>query len=149
MELNQFIDRWCDPDYPPDRVSSDELAKVEKHFRFKFPEEYRVNVLTFGLPRLTMDLLDTIVDYELDLPDLSELLSPAQIIESTEGWRPLGLPHTGIAIASDCMGNLFYLDPTQSPSAIWFFDHDFGEVRQIAGSFGEWIKGYNTINHSK
>ncbi len=145
MSLSRFIALWTDPGYAPDPVSEGELESAEGRLDTRLPADYRNAVLQVGLPRPTSALLDAIVDRELDLRDVSEFLSPADLVSVTEGWRDLGLPEELVAFATDCMGNLFCF-PTAAeaggPVPVFFFDHDDRSVDVIAPSFTHWIEEF-------
>ena len=99
-------------------------------------------------------VLDAIVDRALDVNDLSDLYSPAEIIRQTRDFRAFGMPDHLIAIASDCSGNQFCFDETELKAgsadgpAIWFFDHDFGTTAKIAPDFEAWIDAFCAIEPS-
>lgn len=142
MSLSRFIALWTHPDYPPDPVFKGELENAEGRLGTRLPADYRTAVLQIGLPRPTIALLDAIVDRELDLRDVSEFLSPSEIVSVTEDWRNLGLPKELVAFATDCMGNLFCFQiatDDREPVSVVFFDHDDQNVNVIAPSFTQWI----------
>jgi hypothetical protein len=145
MKLQQFADKWTIPDYPPDRVTEEELRAVEGHFGVRLPDDYRQSVLETGLPGPTSALLSAIVERGLDLFDASDFHTPAEMIQSTKDWRTGGLPEQLIVFADDCSGNMFCFDAdrlrsnTPDAASIWFFDHDFGTVECIAPNFDSWI----------
>jgi len=143
MNLSRFTALWTHPDYSPDPVSKVELESAEDRLDTRLPADYRAAVLEVGLPRPTIALLDAIVDRELDLRDVSEFLSPVEIVSVTEDWRDLGLPEELVAFATDCMGNLFCFPTTADAGAsvpVVFFDHDDRTVDVIAPSFTRWIE---------
>lgn len=144
MSLDLFIARWMHRDYPPRPVSADGLKEVEARFRFSFPADYRQDVLRSGLASPTSALLDAIIDGELDVEDLSDMLSPAEMVSQTEDWREMGLPHDMVAFATDCCGNLFCFRTDGGP-AIFFFDHDFETTEETAPSFTAWINRFCAI----
>ena len=149
MTLRHFIESWTHPDSPPRPVSDEQLDAVETHFGFTFPTDYRSAVLRYGLVSPSIALLDTIVERELDLADLSELLEPDEMIASTETWREMGLPPTMVAFASDCCGNLFCFDAEGAGSAagsVFLFDYDRGTTRRIAPSFERWIDTFCSLD---
>ena len=145
MSFSRFIALWTHPDYTPDPVPEDDLSNAEGRLQTRLPTDYRKAVLQFGLPRPTIELLGAIVDRELDLRDLSEFLTPAEIVSVTEDWRDLGLPEKLFAFATDCMGNLFCF-PTEAADRgevpVFFFDHDERTVEVIAPSFTRWIEEF-------
>ncbi|MFB9981767.1 SMI1/KNR4 family protein [Mesorhizobium kowhaii] len=145
MSLSRFVEKWTIPKYPPDSVSEEDLDAAEQQLGVCFPEDYRRAVLDVGLPRPTIALLHAIVERELDLHDLGNFYSPKEIVEETLGWREIGMPDRLVAIASDGSGNKFCFNADQlgrdsaDMRAIWFFDHDFGTVDEVAPSFHAWI----------
>ncbi|MBB4100480.1 SMI1/KNR4 family protein [Sphingomonas kyeonggiensis] len=145
MSLSRFTTLWTHPDYAPGPVSEIELESAEGCLDTRLPADYRTAVREVGLPRPTTALLDAIVDRELDLRDVSEFLSPVEIVSITEDWRDLGLPEELIAFATDCMGNLFCFPATVGAGAlapVVFFDHDSRTVDVIAPSFTRWIEEF-------
>lgn len=92
--------------------------------------------------------MDAIVERELDLHSLSDFLSPLEIVEETTSWREIGMPQQLIAFASDGCGNMFCFDADRLNNSsaegygIWFYDHDFDTVDQIAPSFGIWVEAF-------
>lgn len=148
MSLSRFITLWTHPDHAPDAVSKDELGNAETRLQTRLPTDYRDAVLQLGLPRPTTELLDAIVERKLDVRDVSEFLSPGEIVSVTEDWRDLGLPEELVAFATDCMGNLFCF-PTEADDGgevpVFFFDHDEGTVDVIAPSFARWIEEFCSV----
>jgi hypothetical protein len=142
MSLNRFIVLWTHPGYPPDRVSEEALEAAERRLQTRLPTDYRNAVLECGLPRPNIELLNTIVDRQLDLRDVSGFLGPREVASETEEWRDLGSPEGLVAFATDCVGNLFCF-PTEADAAsevpVFYFDHDLGTVEVIAQSFTRWI----------
>ncbi|RWC93739.1 MAG: SMI1/KNR4 family protein [Mesorhizobium sp.] len=148
MSLSRFVEKWTTPSYPPASVLEGDLSAAEQQLGVRFPEDYRQAVLDVGLPRPTIALLNAIVVRGLDLHDLSNFYSPKEIVEETLGWREIGMPDRLIAIASDGSGNKFCFNADQlggdsaDRRGIWFFDHDFGTVDQVAPSFHAWIDAF-------
>jgi len=148
LGLSRFIALLTHPEYPPDAVSLEALESAERHLGTSFPPDYRNAVLQVGLPRPTIELLNTIVDRALDLRDVSEFLSPAEIVTVTQDWRDLGLPKELVAFATDCMGSLFCFPTASDPSGltpVFYFDHDSGAVDLIAPSFASWIEEFCSV----
>lgn len=145
MSLSRFIALWTHPDYASDPVSDGDLERAEGSLQTRLPTDYRNAILQLGLPRPTIELLDAIVDRELDLRDVSDFLSPAELVSVTDDWRDLGLPEELVAFATDCMGNLFCF-PTEADDggevSVFFFDHDEMTVEVIAPSFTKWIEAF-------
>jgi cell wall assembly regulator SMI1 len=145
MSMSRFIALWTHPESTPDAVAEEDLTDAEKRLQTRLPADYRDAVLHFGLPRPTIELLDPIVDRELDLRDVSDFLSPAEMVTATKDWRDLGLPEELVAFATDCMGNLFCFptEPDTSGEApVFFFDHDDRTADVIAPSFTGWIEEF-------
>ena len=142
MSLGRFISLWMHPTSIADVVTEDELARAEGRLQTRLPADYRNALLEFGLPRPTIELLNAIVNRQLGLRDVSDFLTPAEMVTVTEDWRDLGLPEGLMAFATDCMGNLFCF-PTQTDASdklpVVFFDHDDHSADVIAPSFDRWI----------
>jgi hypothetical protein len=141
--LKRFVELWTHPDYPPSRVQAGELEMVERTYSCVLPKSYKDEVLYAGLPHTAIWLLDAITDNDLDMHDISEFLSPDEIVQTTNDWHKMGLPRNLIAFAKGCMGNLFaFSRADQGESRVWFFDHDFGEAGEISDSFLGWLDDY-------
>ena len=148
MSLSRFVEKWTNPDYPPERMLAADLREAAKSLGFKFPSDYERAVLEVGLPRPTIALLDAIVERELDVASVGDFYSPDEIVSETTEWREIGMPDYLIAIASDDLGNKFCfstLQPDTVRQGVWFFDHDFGTVEEIASNFTAWIEGFCEI----
>ena len=143
----QFIEKWTHPKYPPKKVTTKELEAVEVRFG-PLPLAYKDAVTKHGLPSTSISLLDAIVDGAFELASVNDFFAPEDMIGRTEAWRKLGLPASLVAFASDCSGNLFCfrLGKGSTSSAVWFFDHDFITVREVASSFDDWLRAYNDIS---
>ncbi|WP_288410369.1 SMI1/KNR4 family protein [uncultured Sphingomonas sp.] len=154
MGLEQFIQRWTSPHYPPERISPSGLDAAERELGAQLPADYRDAVLQAGLPRPTIALLDAIVDGEISLRDVSEFLAPSEIVENTHASRGGGMPQQLIVFATDCVGNMFCFDAERlranaaDQAAIWFFDHDFCTVEQEAPDFTTWIDRFCKVEPS-
>lgn len=143
--MSRFIALWTHPDYPPARLTSDDLEDVERRLQTSLPTDYNTAMLEYGLPRPTIELLDTICDRQLDLRDVSDFLGPDEMVKVTCEWRDLGLPVELFAFATDCMGNLFCFasDPNGGGvRPVLFWNHDSKEVETVAPSFSSWIKDF-------
>lgn len=151
MALARFAEIWTSAAYPPASVAEEDLNTAERRLGVRLPEAYRREVLQVGLPSPTIALLGAIVERQLDLESLGDFYTPDEIVEVTESWRDLGMPDRLIAFASDGGGNQFCFDTGQlvngsaGDAAVWFYDHDFGAVREIASSFDDWIQAFCTI----
>ena len=148
MSLGRFISLWTHPDYASEVVSEEELKGVEARLQTQLPTDYTSEILQFGLPRPNIELLNTIVDRQLDLRDVSDFLNPAEMISETEQWRDIGLPEELVAFASDCMGNLFCFPDAAAndgKAPVFFFDHDDQSVETGAPSFARWIEDFCSI----
>lgn len=154
MGLEHFVQQWTSPNYPPERISASDLDAAERELGVRLPAAYRDAVLQAGLPRPTIALLDSIVAGDLSIRDVSEFLSPSEMVEITHASRGGGMPQDLIVFAMDCMGNMFCFDAdrlrtnTSDHAAIWFFDHDFCTVDQDAPDFATWIDRFCDIEPS-
>ncbi|WAC22679.1 SMI1/KNR4 family protein [Blastomonas sp. SL216] len=148
MSMDRFISLWTHPGYPPEAVSEEELKQTEARLHTHLPSDYRSAVCQYGLPNPVGALLDAIVDRELDQKDVSEFLTPSDIIDVTLEWRDLGLSEELVAFATDCIGNLFCFptapDIRDCLPVIWF-NHDDATIDIVAPSFSEWIDAFCRI----
>jgi cell wall assembly regulator SMI1 len=142
-----FVNLWCKGHYKPRKISRNKIEMVEAELSFKFPPSYREAMISHGSTDVMISLLDTIVDQNLNLRDVSEIFQPTKIYDTMVGWQDAGMPKHLIPIAKDCAGNLFCFSAQDTPDSsqeipIHFFDHDFDEVELEADSFEEWVKAY-------
>lgn len=154
MGLEQFIERWTSPDYPPEPVLLSDLEVAERDLGVRLPSGYRDAVLRSGLPSPTGALLNAIVDNDVRLRDVSDFLSPSAMVEITLASRGAGMPQEMIAFAYDCGGSMFCFDAEKlranapDGQAIWFFDHDFCTVDREAPDFATWIDRFCAVEPS-
>ncbi len=148
MSLSRFFEKWTNSNYPPQPVLAANLRKAEELLAFNFPSDYESEVLCVGLPRPTIALLDAIVERELDVSSVGDFYSPEEIVSETTVWKDIGMPCHLIAIAGDESGNKFCFSALQlntDQQGVWFFDHDFGTVEEIASSFSAWIDALSDV----
>jgi hypothetical protein len=147
--LLAFAVQWSNSAYPPIKVEKSDLNSAEASLGILFPEDYRAEVLSVGLPRPTLALLSAILEQRVELQDLSALNTPQEIVEETEGWREAGMPANLVVIGNDSLGNKFCFDKADlqtevtTSARVYFWDHDFGTVDLVADSFSEWIGSYS------
>jgi hypothetical protein len=148
LSFEIFIRKWARPGYPLEAVSRERLEQTERRFSFRYPADYLRAVEQFGLPCLTIALLEAIVERRIDLDCVNEFLNPEETVEVTMSWRGLGLPTNLIAFATDQSGNLFCFDTNELPSeentssTVWFYDHDFDTTKITAPNFVAWIEAF-------
>lgn len=156
MERNvifkKFVEKWTHPKYRPKPVAKDLIDDCAKQLKVEFPTSYTEYVTVHGSGGPTIDLLNSIVDGEIEINDLSDIHTPTEIIDSMESWQSAGMPKDLIPIASDSMGNMFCFKRDEimvakDDASIWFFDHDFGSVEKIHDSFTSWINEFVQIEN--
>lgn len=142
--FQNFVDKWTHPEYRPTPVAQEQLDKCARELEVEFPASYIEYATVYGSGGPTMELLNSIVDGELEVNDLSDMHTPDEIIDSIESWKSAGMPNDLVPIASDSMGNMFcfkhseIMEPNDD-AGIWFFDHDFDTVEKTHDSFTAWI----------
>ncbi len=145
MGLERFVETWTSSHYPPEKILLSDMQTLERTMGVHLPPDYRGSVLRTGLPRPTIALLNSIVDQDLSLRDVSDFYCPLEMLEQTSGWREAGMPSHLIAFATDSAGNMFCFDAEKlrdgnaDRNSVWFFDHDLGTVDHVAPSFDDWI----------
>lgn len=145
MSLGRFIKLWSWADQAPVRVTAAELEAAEERLGFRFPADYRAAVLAWGVPDVSIALLDFVVDADADMTAVSELVLPEEVVEMTEAWREVGLPETLVAFASGCGGKkfCFQTDAAEGETGgVWLFDREVGEAERVAESFDGWIGAF-------
>jgi len=141
MSFERFIQLWS-YEGNTDPVQEDDFFELEANLGWKFPADYRDAVLKYGLPQMTIELLHSIVEEDLDLREVSEFIHPREILKDTLSWREAGLPDHFIAFAFDSSGSLFCFDlrKTGEPGReVFYYDHDFNIIEADADSFNDWI----------
>ena len=146
-ELEKFANAWCNTEELPVKVSLNDLRGAEDALACKLPEVYLDQIAAVGVPIPSIDLLDEIDDRGLGLPDVTDFLTPEDILNTTRDWRAMGLGETLVAFATDCCGNLFVFkcEGQEPQSSVWYFDHDFGTTRKLADDFDAWLASYTAL----
>jgi hypothetical protein len=126
-------------------VTEEQLDVVEAALNTKLPVAYREFMIRSGVVH-SQGILHEIVDKNLEPhPDVQDFLEPREAIDNTRGYWSAGMPEDVIGIASDCMGNMigFRRQNSRTDDApVFFFDHDFVDVDEIAPSFDEFLTWY-------
>jgi hypothetical protein len=133
----------------PAPVTDLQLDEIEVQLSTKLPVAYRDFMTRHGSV-YTPDTLREIVKRDIDHPDIQNILEPAEAIEGTKAYWSAGMPKDVIGVGSDCMGNMigFRRQSTRSDDAtVFFFDHDFVEVHELARSFDDCLAWY--VDHLK
>jgi hypothetical protein len=143
-----FVTRFCADAAVP--ITRAELDRAEDQLGILFPSAYRELILVYGAAR-SHTLLDIIADAEADLWDIASFHAPSETVAATEVYRSAGMSDRLLAFASDSAGNCFCFDESDllgarpDDAAVWFFDHDLDEDRQLAKSFDAWLASYFSL----
>jgi hypothetical protein len=114
---------------------------VEREVDSRLPLSLRDFLGSEGGDVYTPDTLEMIVDRDLNHPDIQNILSPEDLVAGTRAWWSAGMPDEIIGFGNDAGGNLFCFrrrplsEQPLEDAAVWFFDHDFNTVKEIAPSF--------------
>jgi len=146
--FSAFVSKWVGTARAGHTVRQG-LSQIERALGITLPASYRGFVEQYGTPS-TAWLLESIVAGKHDLADVASFIDLSQVIETTRDYESAGMQHGCIAIAGDCMGNLFLFrkaDCVGEPqdASVWFFDHDFVTVEQVAPTFTSWLRDYLDI----
>jgi hypothetical protein len=151
--FRQFFERWGGTYHPLNPNSVEDMTSAERQLGTLFPRCLMDFLSVYGDLTVSIDLLDVAVERELNLRVPAEFLNCAKIVRTTEGWVQAGMPRDLIAFATSATGDMFCvrrLDPgTDSrldDMPIWYFDHEFVEVEQVASSLTAWLKGFIDID---
>ena len=132
-------------------VTAQHLDAIETKLRTQLSLSYRSFMTTYGRIH-TPQIVKEISDRELDHPDVQDFLGPQEAIDGTTGYWSAGMPEDIIGIASDCMGNMFGFARALhrlDDAPVFFFDHDFVTVHDVAPSFDALLSWYlDNLNHS-
>jgi len=145
-----FIEKWAIGDQRQPLTTA-EVTTLEKGLGASLPLSYRQFLMTVGPVSMSLALLDSIVDQQLDIAGVQDFYDPAQVLWETRAWQPLGLPEDLFAIASDGAGNKFCLPIPETAkgaaddASVWFFDHEEPEAYDTEVPFTEWIAMFANI----
>lgn len=142
----------------PSSFAADDKSRVEKEFDTLFPHSFVEFAIRFGAIH-TPSILDLLTGGELAAAsegasfDVQEFMSPSEILEITRMYHSAGMNDSIVAIAFDCMGNVFgfhkFVEPGRSDDApVLIFDHDFCEFSEEAESFDSWLKSFLDLKRS-
>ena len=114
-------------------LDKDQVAKIEAHFGFSLPEDYKASLETCNRGKPTLERFDTerekecVLDY---MVDLEATIAIAQAIP----------PDNLIPIATDPFGNFiaFKISDGRIDSVV-FWDHERDEISNLSGSFTEFL----------
>ena len=98
--FTRFIALWTLPDHAPVPVDPEALDGAEIRLGLLVPDAYRRSLVAHGAPSTSAALLARIVDQDVDMADVQDFFSPADIVQVTEEWRALGLPATAVESGS-------------------------------------------------
>jgi len=135
-----------------------DLVRVEKVLGTIFPQSFVQFMTTFGAVH-TPRILDLVTGGESEVApegasfDVQEFMTPDAILETTRMYHSGGMDESVIAIASDCMGNVFGFrkcagSERPDDAALLIFDHDFCKVSEEAKSFDSWLKSFLDLKRS-
>ena len=82
--------------------------------------------------------------------DIQKFLSIAEIVETTKSYWDAGMDNWLVAVANDCMGNVFGFrkcggDNRPDEAALFVFDHEFSETSEDASGFDAWLEAFIRI----
>lgn len=129
---------------PPVPSTEQQLNRIETELKTKLPIAYREFMTRHGTI-YTPDILNEICDKGFKHPDVQDFLDSQEAIDNTKGYWSAGMPDDIIGVASDCMGNMigFRRQHESSEDApVFFFDHDFVDVHDLAASFDKFLLWY-------
>ena len=142
----------------PSPSDLNDLVRVEKELGTIFPQSFIEFMTAFGTVH-TPSILDLVTGGESEIApegasfDVQEIMTPDAMLETTRMYHSAGMDESVVAIASDCMGNVFGFrkcTDTERPddSSLVIFDHDFCEVSEEAESFDSWLKSFLDLKRS-
>ena len=150
--FDRFVSLWTHESYPPKLESEKSLEIAEHKLGIFFPITYKQFLTGYGSFGTVRNLLDSIVETDLDIRDLSELYSSMDVVEITEQRRKArSLPADLVAVGSDCSGNNYCYrvkdcsNKNIDDAEIWVYDYSFASLDKEADSFIDWINKLSLI----
>lgn len=146
--FRDFVSKWVSTYHgDPVPAGAESLAQLENSFGIVLPQSYLDFMTTVG-PVWVPDILDSVVQHESELQALQDIYTVEDAIEQTRAWHAAGMDENLFAFANDSMGNkfCFAMDQCGMPrcmdSPVYFFDHDYDTVDEVAPSFLDFLEGY-------
>lgn len=132
-----------------DKPTSEDIEKVQRELGVVFPDKYKDFIASFGLV-YTPEILDVIVDNNIEQHDIQEFIKTNELAQANMQCWSAGMSNEYVAFATDSMGNMFCfkrhdLAVKKEDVKVYFFDHDFVKISEVAESFIELIDSYNRL----
>jgi hypothetical protein len=157
MTRTDIHDRFCEH-FAAEGASPipvEQLVAIESVIGTKLPQSYLEFATRIGTI-YTPQLLDLMTGGESEIApegarmDIQNFLSPQEIVEATKSYWSAGMDDWLVAIASDCMGNVFGFRKTiddQRPddAPVYVFDHDFCKTTEEEAGFDIWLRSFIRI----
>ncbi|MES2507571.1 MAG: SMI1/KNR4 family protein [Verrucomicrobiota bacterium] len=129
-----------------------EFEEVELRLEVTFPQSLIDFLFRFG-PVYTPTILDLVTGGESEIApegasfDVQNFMGPREIEDNTRAYWSGGMDDWLVIFATDCMGNAFgfrrqQLTPRPDDAVVYVFDHDFGEIKEEAKSFDDWLQSF-------
>ena len=116
-----------------DRPSEEEVDAASKEIGIPFPQDYREFLLRYGgamvgpYPVFGLRAVPVMEDDRWSVVDVTRQVR-SWGLEGVSNWIVFSEDHAGNPIGMDADGK------------VWIYDHDFGGVSELAGSFEEYIR---------
>ena len=133
-------------------IPEEALSQAEVELQTLFPASFVGFAKRVGAI-FTPGILDLVTGGESEVAppdasfDVQNFFTAEEIIDTTRTYHDGGMDPWFIAIASDCMGNVFGFrqhrdSPRLDDAALMVFDHDFNKVDLEAESFDAWLTSF-------
>ena len=154
MTRTEIHSRFCElfASNGPLPIPLEQLLAAEAELGTKFPQSYVDFAFRIGAI-YTPELLTLMTGGESEIApegarmDVQNFLSPAEIVETTRSYWLAGMDDWLIAVASDCMGNVFGFRKSESDArpeeaTVFVFDHDFCTITEEEAGFDAWLESF-------
>lgn len=136
----------------PAPITAEALSRAEVELQTLFPASFVAFTTRVGAI-FTPGILDLVTGGESEVAppgasfDVQNFFTAEEIVETTRAYHEGGMDTWFVAVASDCMGNVFgFRQHTESPrlddATLMVFDHDFCKTDVEAESFDAWITSF-------
>lgn len=153
----RFCELFASPGPMP--IPLQQLVAAESELGTKLPQSYVDFATRFGAVK-TPELLNLMTGGESEIApegarrDIRRFLPAEEIVEATRVYWSGGMEDWLIAIASDCMGNVFGFrkmngETRSGEAAVFFFDHDFCKIKEEEAGFDVWLESFVRIEERR
>ncbi|CUH77454.1 SMI1 / KNR4 family protein [Tritonibacter multivorans] len=165
--LQTFHEIWGHEDDKPAPITAENLQAVETRLGIALPQDYRTQILGFGIPNTTSKLWEWLDNNKgigetwslaRPRPHLMEFYTPEKML-NTLNLRLVRMPASLLPFARDSQGNQICFDlgdltpPSSRNAGVYVWDHATNHTWKLSRSFDAFVRLYlpkkNTFRPAK